>query len=275
MAIISDSVLRERIAVMLPNQTPYKKTESLKWENIQNFNSLMRKGLENSRLECRLLLYETLAGEKVYIQYPGIESLRKEKNYPYDFKPILQKADGSYLNDMDFNKIWDIIDTLGRNHLSDIDILATIFVRMAFMLEYHRYQKECRIETVDIAANRVVQSDKIKFTWNALYLDVDVIETLNDRFKIEEISLEGFLYYNDLLAQNEDCKYKYLKGDKWNIKMGRINNCLSHLTVISYIRKCSSISNLISRFKRGVGPLPQSRFHEACGELVCIEPKKK
>ena len=102
------------------------------------------------------------------------------------------------------------------------------------------------------------------------HLDSDVIETLNDRFEsFEGISLEGFLYYNDLLAQNEDCKYHYLQGNHWNITTGRINNCLSHLTVISHIRGKIGISKLIDSFQRtGVAPLPQSRFNEACGDLV-------
>lgn len=93
-----------------------------------------------------------------------------------------------------------------------------------------------------------------------------------DRFPTHEgISLEGFLYYNDLLAQNEDCKYHYFKGDEWDMKAGRVNNCLSHLTVISHIRGYIGISKLIDSFQRtGVAPLPLSRLYEACGDLIEI-----
>ena len=98
---------------------------------------------------------------------------------------------------------------------------------------------------------------------------------MNDRFPLSgsDISFEAFLYYNDILAQNEDNKYYYLKGSSKEQILkngnGRINNCLSHLTVISHVRDHIGISKLIDSFQRtGVAPLPQSRLYEACGDLV-------
>ncbi len=274
MAILSNDELRRRVSVSIPRQTPYNTAKEQKLENIINFSSLDRNGLKYGATERRILLYETLDGEKVYMQYPGSESIRdRARNYPLDARPILQKADGTYLEDMDFKKIWDIIDRLGEGHKADLDVLGTVFLRIAYMLEYQHCEKEYLCETVDIKTGTVISSDQVFFTWNALNLDADVLETLNDRFRIAEgISLEGFLYYNDLLAQNEDCKYRYLQGDNWNITTGRINNCLSHLTVISHLRGCIGISKLIDSFQRtGVAPLPQNRFDEACGNLVCRE----
>ena len=187
-----------------------------------------------------------------------------------DFRPVIQKADGSYAADMDFKKIWDIIDTIGRHHHADTDILATLFLRVAYMIDYHHNETEYTCKTINVLTGHTISLENVLFTWNSLKIDIDVLDTLNDRFGLlDGISLEGFLYYNDLLAQNEDCKYSYLQGNCWNILTGRINNCLSHLTVISHIREHIGISKLIDSFQRtGVAPLPQGRLWEACGDLV-------
>ena len=271
MALISTEELRNRIRVTIPKQAPYQASSQQKDENINSFNGLSRMDLSYGAVEKRILLYETIVGEKVYMQYPGIESLRQgERCFPNDARPVLQKPDGTFIDDMDFKRIWDVIDLIGQGHRADIDILATIFLRIAYMLDYHHNEGTYRCETVDVETGNVISRENVNFLWNHLAFDRDVFETLNDRFgTLNGISVEGFLYYNDLLAQNEDCKYSYLRNGRWDILTGRINNCLSHLTVISHIRGCIGISKLIDSFQRtGVAPLPQSRFAEACGELV-------
>ena len=273
MALISTAEVRNQVKVKLSLQTPYKLTECQKRENICSFNNLSREGLKNGVKEKRILLYTTSKNEKIYMQYPGIESVRNAtRSYSLDARPVLQKADGSYAVDMDFKKIWDVIERVGHDHKADIDILAAVFLRIAYMIDYHRNTEEVLCETIDIETNTSVESSKITFVWNSLDISRDVLDTLNDRFVLPEgISLESFLYYNDLLSQNEDCKYSYLRGDSWDVKTGRINNCLSHLTVISHIRGNIGISKLIDSFQRtGVAPLPQARLWEACGDLVRI-----
>lgn len=271
MSLILMNDVRERLKTTLPRRAPYDASKEQKIENIKNFSSLSRKGLSHGKIEKRICLYETMLGERVYMQYPGLESSRTgNQNFPSDAKPVLVRADGSYAPDMDFKKIWDIIDSIGQNHKADVDILATIFLRIAYMIGYIHTEKDYICETLDIPNKKVTDTQTVRLAWNHLQLDPDIIETLNDRFgSFGDISLEGFLYYNDLLAQNEDCKYHYLQGNQWNITTGRINNCLSHLTIISYIRGEISISKLVDSFQRtGVAPLPQAKFHQACADLV-------
>ncbi len=272
MALITMDEVRNRIQTRIPKTKPYCVSEVEKLENIQSFNDLSRTNLEYGIMEKRILLYETACGEKVYMQFPGSESVRATNAYPLDARPVLQKRDGSFSADMDFKKIWDVIDRIGQAHPVDIDILATIFLRVAYMLEYEHHDEDYPCETIDIISGRIVSNSTQHLVWNALSLDSDVLETISDRFgTIGDISLESFLYYNDLLAQNEDCKYYFRKGENWKLSdgAGRINNCLSHLTVISHIRGKIGISKLIDSFQRtGVAPLPQSRLSEACGDLV-------
>lgn len=271
--ILWDADIRNAIRVQLPSNLAQDSLER-KVQNILSFNTLPREGLTYGEKEQRLLLYTTQAGEKVYVQYPGIESVRDgERRCPNDFRPVLLRADGTQIPDMDFKKIWDIIDRMGTDYRGNIDIVAAVFLRIAYMLDYrHNDSVPCLKQTLDIQTGNVIAEERVSFTWNSLFLDEDIIATIQNLFSSFEsvcgISLEGFLYYNDLLAQNEDCKYSYIKGTAWNGRVGRTNTCLSHLTVISHLRGHIGLSKLISSFSRGVAPLPQSRLEEACGDLV-------
>lgn len=141
------------------------------------------------------------------------------------------------------------------------------------MIGYQHNDTEYLSETINVITGEVIESSMTRFCWNSLILDPDVVETLGDSFGLlGGVSLEGFLYYNDLLAQNEDCKYSYLKGRQWDFKSGRINNCLSHLTVIAHMQGHMGISELINKFQHGgVAPLAQNKFNEVCGDLVIQE----
>ena len=276
MSILSNAELRKRLMVQIPKQCPYNLSSNSKIENIDSFCNLSRNNLLFGQRERRVLVYTTQNGEKIYYQFPGSESRpQRTRVFPNDARPILIKSNGEQSPDMDFKKIWDIIDRLGNGHKDDADLIGAVFLRIAYMLDYQHVSSNHPYEDIDISSGAILKSGIISIDWNKLSLDQDVIETLNDRFGLPDhgISFEAFLYYNDILAQNEDNKYYFLKGQsKEQILQkgnGRINNCLSHLTVISHIRGCIGISKLIDSFQRtGVAPLPQSRLAEACGDLV-------
>ena len=83
--------IRERVRTTISKRAPQNTTKQIKLENIENFNNLSREGLENGNIERRILLYETHSHEKVYMQYPGIESKRNGKrNFMLDARPIIQ-----------------------------------------------------------------------------------------------------------------------------------------------------------------------------------------
>lgn len=87
--------IRERVRTTISKRAPQNTTKQIKLENIENFNNLSREGLENGNIERRILLYETHSHEKVYMQYPGIESKRNgQRNFLLDARPIIQKSDG-------------------------------------------------------------------------------------------------------------------------------------------------------------------------------------
>lgn len=266
MPLIPNEEVRDIVRTAVLARTPYRVIENQKRENSASLKRLSHDGSVSGFTERRILLYETRRNDKVYMQYPGIESTREgDRNFPLDARPVLQKANGSCAADMDLMKTWYII---GRNHCADTDILAVLFLKNAYMMDHHHNEAEYLCETIDISTWNILSSANVPFVWNSFEVDIDVLDTLNDRFGL----LEGILYYNDLLTQNLGCKCSYLNVDRWNVKTGRINNCLSHLTVISHNRGHIGISKLIDSFQRtGVAPLPQNRLWEACSDLVQYE----
>lgn len=274
MALLSKDELKTRIKMRIPKQAAYRDTQLEKMENIQAFDSLSRDGLKYKEKEKRILLYETKNGEKIYVQYPGKETERQNSSaYMLDTRPMLQKRDGTFINEMDFKKIWDIIDVYGQNHRADMNILATLFLRIALMWNYEKICTMYPYETIDINNNTIIDKGFEKIKWNYLKLDDDVIDTINNDFgniPDLDISLESFLYYNDLLAQNEDCKYHYRKQSEWDYKVGRVNNCLSHLSIIAHVKGKIGISELLNRFQngRGVGPIKIKEIKDVCDNLV-------
>ena len=276
MPLMATNQLRNMLTLILPAQKPYAATLNEKNENICSFDGISRAGLSSGVSEKRILMYTTRSHEKVYIQFPGIESTRQgNRLFTNDFRPVLIDSTGSQVDDMDFKAIWDVLDKLGQQYNGYADILGNLFLRIAYMIDYHRnVDQVLTTEAIDMATGTVTSVTDTVLTWNSLDFSNDVKETLNNLFDTTQIpgitySFEAFLYYNDLLAQNEDCKYHFLRGANWDVKTGRINNCLSHLTILSHIRGKIGVSKLIDSFQRtGVAPLPQSRFSEACGSLV-------
>jgi len=274
MAIISDDELRQYFSMEIPTVKPYEATIAEKKENISFFNELERTGLEYGAREKRLLLYATKLNEKVYVQYPGKETVRSgEKKNENDFRPVLVMPDGQVHDDMVFKNIWDIVANIGKNVRGSLDILATLFLKMAYLIDYE-YNENVEYICEVVENEVVVATETVRFSWHSLSLPDDIIDTLNNLFSREcnGISFEAFVYYNDLLAQNEDCKYFIEKTPA----RGRINNILSHLTVISFFRDRIGLSKVIDSFNRtGVAPIPIQRVPEACGDLVTLRDMRK
>ena len=57
------------------NNASNKRAKEMRTENINYFSSLSRNSLKFNEVERRLLLYVTKDNEKIYIQYPGKETI--------------------------------------------------------------------------------------------------------------------------------------------------------------------------------------------------------
>lgn len=233
--------------------------------NIEAFNALDRKQLKYGKQEKRILLYKTLEGEEVYIQYPGKESVENPK-MPLDFRPKVKLKSGEYAIDLSFGAIWDILDEISRNHNAYLKYVATLFFRMGYMHEYAKIKEiyNCEIVKINRGEERVEGKEKISLEWYAIRLDDDVWYTLNDKIgwinlgNGQEISFEGFFKLVDLLFQNEDCKYYYKnviieKKDNYKLTSGRTNSSAANLFILNYLEGNVKLSKLLDAFQKSRG----------------------
>jgi len=246
-------------------------------KNVLAFAGLDRTDLEFSHAERRLLLHETAYGEKVFIQYPGKETVSNtpEKIRPWDFRPKLLLPTGDFMKDLSFPNIWDDLADMHDADTEVLSILAALFFRMAFMEGYIKTEGSCQYYDYALPSGTKINEGVVDFSWLKPNLPMDIVREVQSRIGlIRGASLEAYLIYNDLLVQNEDCKYYYrdveIRHDEWNSKVGRHNTLLSHISVIEYLQGRITFSEIMSRFQRGMGvaPVTVGRIPDITNNLI-------
>ena len=236
-----------------------RESDDKRKHNINVFSRLDRSGLSFRNLERRLMIYTTLAGEKIWIQYPGKETLTGK---PWDFRPKMYiENTKSLMPDLAFPDIWDDLAAIHTSNPEALEVLGAILFRMAYMEGYVKKSISCVFEDINMVTNNVVNRGSINLEIYVPQFDTAILSELQKEIGcIRNSSLEGYLLYNDLLVQNEDCKYYYRdtyeKGVEWNSTIGRRNTLLTHLSVIEYIQGTIKFSAIMNRFQRGRGVAP-------------------
>ena len=258
----------------------------LRISNIQWIKNLQRKGLAYQKKERQLLIHTTRAGERIFLQYPGKESIRKdEKQRPWDFRPRLYGPhDDNHHYDMSFGDmlktICDAADALDKKRQKDmLRIFATLLYRMAFMLD-HTKVEPFNTTTRDVIYkknNELEFSDERKEEFSALLKYQPKKQILGHITKEYpqwgKMSFEGFLFYYELLVWNEDCKYYYRnhyikKNKEWINEKGRVNTLLTSIRILGYLLEDISLPDLIGRFSMGISPAYKKEIVRICGKYV-------
>ncbi len=248
---------------MVYQQSVARDSKVKKIENINAFSSLPRNGLEFGSIERMLLLHTTESGEKIYIQYPGKETkaANPDKIRPWDFRPKAELPDGTPIKDLSFSDIWDDISQMHAADKNALSAFAAILFEMAFMTGHTRVCERYPYFDISMETGTCVSEGTLVLQWQKPLFAAGPIKELEKAIgKIRGLSLEAYLLYNDLLAQNEDCKYYYreevLKRQKWDGISGRRNTLLSHLSVIAYLQGYITFSKIMERFQKGYGVAP-------------------
>ena len=269
MAVLSKNELSRRLTTVLPATRELNKERIKKQQtNTKTIYELDRDSLKYDAFERRLLVYSTLLQEKIYIEYPGKESVSSTPMIK-DTCPGLSKDETMISLDSSFGDIWDVLDYLGKNHKAYLPVLAAVLLHMSCMDVYKL--KTSHRECYDI---EVFQDDRtyrrttdISATFYELSFSKRIWETLNDMFpgiciKGQTMSFEAFIKYFDVLLMNEDSKYAYkaisagkATYDTWKYKHGRVNTIGTCLNVINYLKDSISISSLLNGFQKGRGPI--------------------
>lgn len=279
-------------------QKPGKKSEStqLRMANIRWIEYLSREELSYDKKEIQLLIHTTQLGERVFIQYPGKESRKYTKNAkerketairPWDFRPELYHPETNRRHkNMSFADFWAAVfesaeELIKTNKKEILRLFATLLYRMAFMLDHikvdtFRTQERDVIYEKDKEPKFSSEREKelpglFKYVPNRQVLDC--ITKACPRWG--EMSLEAFLFYNDLLVWNEDCKYYYrnyhVRDDaKWIASTGRVNTLLTHIRILGYILGDVPLAVIFNDFsnQRGISPASKDEVVRICLNFV-------
>ena len=130
---------------MLPNSRQLNVERRKKQrKNTKTIYDLDRENLSHNSFERRLLVYSTLMNEKIFIEYPGKETVRSVP-MPKDTCPGFASAEGMVTLDTSFGDIWDVLDCLGKKHKEYLPILAAVLIHMSCMCKYREktLEREC------------------------------------------------------------------------------------------------------------------------------------
>ena len=254
--------------------------------NIEWIENLPREGLSYGQRERQILMHTTALGEKIFIQYPGKETVRSTPR-PWDFRPELYLPENSarYEN-MSFGDIWAIVfetaaKLSGNNKDQFLRVFATLFYRMAFMLDHietptfntrerdviygHRNEPE-------FSEEREVELPKLlKYDPNQ-----EALEYLSNACPMwGSMSVEAFLFYNELLVWNEDCKYYYRnyrtrEKQTWIGTTGRVNTLLTHIHILGYMLGDVHLSDIFDGFakQKGISPASKDKVIRICRDFI-------
>jgi len=232
---------REIVSLVSINYSTSENKNKLKRMKEYNFNafaSIDRSRLTYGKRERLLLLHITKANEYVCIKYPGKETVSPgEKQRPWDFKPIVIFPDHSDSGDISFSNIWDEFHKINEKDPSLLPIFASLFGRMAYMVDHREVSESFDLCSID-SSGKKTPLKPYNFSFFKYMPDSTVLDYLEGQIgKLLDMSVEAFMMVNDLIAQNEDCKYYYrdtvVKQEQtYNMDVGRKNFLLTNMSVI-------------------------------------------
>ena len=237
--------------------------------NVEALSTIDRSGLEFGIIERKLLIHTSTGGEKVYIQYPGKETKNASdvaKVRPWDFRPRLFSPTGEQMKDLSFGDIWDDLATLHGLDKTILSELASVFYRMASMVDCRQVVQEYAYEDIELSSGSIVATGTLTLDWYAYSLDDEILNAITSKIPtIRGVSLLGYLIYNYLLVQNEDCKYFYrdvvVRSGQWELGKSLNNTLLSHISVIEFLKDEITFSQIMTRFQRGMGIAKPTNEH--------------
>jgi hypothetical protein len=254
--------LRPILQVEVQNTRRGSLLRTRRQENVEWVRNLDLTGLSYNKTERQVSIVTTREGEEIAIQYPGKESVQGRKKWKndWDFRPKLTNRAST---DLTFEQIWDpLFDDLrqlsGEKRRQVAAVLATLYYRIAYMVDYRKSQEdryESRIiQIAESFGDKVPQTLHLGPFWK-FDPPLQAVDFVAEEVpKWAGMSFEAFLHYNSLLAWNEDMKC-FAKFDDWNAgdPRGRINTLLTYIRVIGFIVDEVRPSVLLGGFARQRG----------------------
>ena len=248
--------------------------------NIQSFAALDRRGLGFMKKERRILLHTTPFGERIFIQFPGKESGRRGPDErPWDFRPKLMMRNGVVAADLAFINVWTDLQDIASRDRDALPVMATLLFRMAKMAD-HRFTDG--VYSSKHLFNRELSTledgPDVRLPYYRYIPPRRTVELLQSRLgHIGGVSVEAYLYLNEYIAQNEDCKYYYRGefsgGRRWGGGMGRSNTLMTYASAIGVLEGFLDYSTIVNGLhsKSDVSPLDPKLLPDVTDGIVGLE----
>ena len=260
-------------------------TQKRRRTNISALQSLVMSAIEENSLrygvlEERLHLFTTVTGEKIYIQYPGKESAAAGENRrEMDFRPRIMAADGTMVRDLVFADMWRLVEDLNHRIHALLKTMACLFFRLGRMTLHDCEEAEYSYELVN-SDGTVCGTGTRRLSWYRVHFEQEVLDSFSiyaPELVVDAappVSLEAFIYFFEMILQNEDSKYYDKKHD---LTSGRIPTSDSMLLLSSNLFGITAVSELLQRFVsgRGVATCRTEEIAGATDGLVKIVNRKK
>ena len=248
--------------------------------NIQSFAVLDRRGLGFASKERRVLLHTTPFGERIFIQYPGKESGRRGLDErPWDFRPKLMMRNGVVAADLAFIDVWTDLQDIASRDRDALPVMAALLFRMAKMVD-HRFTDD--VYPSQHLFNRnlstLEEGPDVRLPYYRYKPPKRTVDLLQSRLgHIGGVSVEAYLYLNEYIAQNEDCKYYYrgefAGGRRWGGGMGRSNTLMTYASAVGVLEGFLDYSVIVNGLhsKSGVSPLDPNLLPDVTDGIVDLE----
>lgn len=181
-------------------------------------------------------------GKEAYFKKPGKETLRVKPNI-FDMSPNVGIGNSSDTNNWAFEKMWEYLIKISIINRITFKKILVILYRNCFLVDHEENQD----------GNYRYRPSKELLDYINHLEDFVLRDGFKDKFNSEEIGLQEFLYFVDLLGWNEDVKY-HIVDSKPNFasgksRVGRINTILSIISAPLLIS--NFISDVIDKTKNG------------------------
>ncbi|MDD5258356.1 MAG: hypothetical protein PHD29_00090 [bacterium] len=252
-------------------------TEKRKY-NILWVRDLPRVGLIYGKKEKQILIKFTKKNESLRIQYPGKEAERASSR-PWDFRPELITLDKKRMDNLSFGniagKMYQELKECDESKKELIRLFGVMLYRMAYMCDHtKKANEECACDSRDITYLYGAMQENEGSKYMEPFYEYIPPQKAYEQFskiipQIADMSFEALLYYIELIAWNEDCKYFYRtikkaqekeKKPDWLRNTGRINTVLTFIAFLAFLIEDNQImiGKFIDGFARGRGVSPIS-----------------
>ena len=187
--------------------------------------------------------------------------------------------DGTIATDLSFIEVWTDLQDIAIRDRDALPVVAALLFRMAKMVD-HRFTDDVypseHLRDRDLST--LETGPDVRIPYYRYVPPARTVKLLQDRLgHIGGVSVEAYLYLNEYIAQNEDCKYyyrgEYAGGRRWGGGIGRSNTLMTYASAIGVLEGFLDYSVIANGLhsKTGVSPLRPEMLPEITDGIIALD----